>query len=248
MSTSQNFLNEEMSARKIIVEASAYYGDRLALLVSMQKTSGVLIRMVSFIAPSTHIIFVDTGVHFPETLEMIRKYEREYGVCITVYRPEETFEQQAQRYSGPLHLHDDEQFPERLGFRHCCQLRKERPFINAVKGRFEAVLSGRRRSSGGLRKKLELVEHDSRFNGSIIHPLLSWTDEMVDEYITANKVPVHPLHAKGYTSIGCAPCTTPVRDGEDPRAGRWRHIREAREKSDHLYCGINQSDTKPASK
>jgi phosphoadenosine phosphosulfate reductase len=102
----------------------------------------------------------------------------------------------------------------------CCALRKVAPLENALQG-FDAWITGRKRYQGGQRAALEFfeVETPTRLK---INPLAHWGREDVEEYMIENRLPRHPLVAKGYPSIGCAPCTSPVRPGEDPRAGRWR--------------------------
>jgi phosphoadenosine phosphosulfate reductase len=126
----------------------------------------------------------------------------------------------------------------------CCKLRKEQPYLEAVKP-YKAALSGLMRSEGGARKQIPIVAEDPRIDGYKIHPIANWTRDDVEEYLEKNNVLVHPLHEQGYPSIGCEPCTTPVQIGEDERAGRWRHIREQNpDAGTKIYCGINFSDTK----
>jgi phosphoadenosine phosphosulfate reductase len=127
-------------------------------------------------------------------------------------------------------------------------LRKEEPYLRAAKP-FHAMLSGLMRSEGGARKNIGIVSEDKRIGVYKIHPLANWNRDRVEEYIKENNVLVHPLHDMGYPSIGCAPCTTPIKIGEDERMGRWRHIRDANPgKETKLYCGINFSDKDMPSK
>lgn len=242
-------VNEQLrtkSPQEILRWAAETFGPRLALQSSMQKTAGVLMHMMQQIHPTTEIIFVDTGVHFPETLEIRDEFIRRYGMNIQTYSPKLTFDEQYDKFGRYLHETDDSRDNVTLGYRHCCRLRKEEPFIAAVKGRFDAVIGGLMREEGGARKDIEVVTWDDRIQAYKIYPLAYWSTSAVDAYTAEHDLPVHPLYAKGYGSIGCWTCTTPVRPGEDKRAGRWRHIAEQKgaEKAEPIYCGINLEDMK----
>jgi phosphoadenosine phosphosulfate reductase len=231
-----------MAPEEIVRWAIAQFGSRLAVQSSMQKTAGVLMHMISRMAPSTEVIFVDTGVHFPETLQTRDEFVRRYGVNIQTYHPEKTFEQQREQYGRDLCLYDSDTGAP--GYQLCCELRKEVPYLAAVRGRFDAVIGGLMRAEGGARVNTQVISYDPRLEVYKIYPLAFASAEFVDGYTAEHGLPVHPLYAKGYASIGCAPCTTPLRPGESKRAGRWRHIREAGNMGAdaHLYCGINFED------
>ena len=219
---------------------------RVVLQASMQKTSCVLMHMISQICHKIDVLFVDTGAHFPETLALRDEYERLLGLRIVTVAPAQTFEEQYKAYGRHLYLYDDEFDPP--GYRECCRLRKEEPFLKAVCGKYDAVVGGLMRAEGGNRENIRIVHFDPRFNGYKVYPLAHWTEPQVDEYLRAHNLPVHPLYARGYASIGCEFCTTPITPGEPRRAGRWRHIREAhpeRYGSQGLYCGINREDRAP---
>jgi phosphoadenosine phosphosulfate reductase len=242
-----NELNEEFrtkSPEDILRWAAETFGDRLAVQASMQKTAGVLMHMISRIAPATEVIFVDTGVHFLETLELRDEFQRRYGINVKTYSPEKTFDQQREEFGRDLYLTDDTKPGSEPGYRHCCLLRKEQPFIKAVKGRFDAVAGGLMREEGAARRNTEVLNWDARIEAYKIYPLAFWTSEQVDVYTRAYNLPVHPLYELNFLSIGCHTCTTAVRPGEDRRAGRWRHIREGSDGaiSSPLYCGINFED------
>lgn len=229
------------SAQEVLKWAVSTFGERLAVQSSMQKTAGVLMHMISRIAPRTEIVFVDTGVHFPETLETRDEFVRRFGVNIQTYAPAKTLDQQDEEHGRQLYLFDGEKDPP--GYQLCCELRKEVPFLAAVRGRFDAVVSGLTRAEGGARKNIRPVSWDPRFEGYKVHPLIDWTEEMVEAYTREHDLPVHPLYSRGYQSIGCWTCTTPVMPGEHPRAGRWRHLRDdSAEEFVPRYCGINQED------
>lgn len=240
---------EALPAEGIIRWAVEEFGqERLALQSSMQKTACVLMHMIAEIAPSVEVIFVDTGVHFPETLALRDKYAMQFGLNIKTYAPELSFEQQYERYGRHLYLYDDEFDPP--GYRECCRLRKEEPFLKAVQGRFDCVIGGLTRAEGGTRSRIAILSEDPRFSGYKLYPLARWDEASIDEYLKRHDLPVHPLYAEGYASIGCSCCTTPVKAGEPKRAGRWRHIREAhpeRYGNQGLYCGINLEDRRGSS-
>jgi phosphoadenosine phosphosulfate reductase len=233
----------DATPEQIIRWAVETFGDRLALQSSMQKTAGVLMHMLSGISPDTEVVFIDTGVHFMETLDMRDEFIRRYGVNIKTYKPELSFDEQYSHYGHYLHEVDDTTDAKLAGYRMCCRLRKEMPFVAAVRGRFDAIMSGLMRSEGGARGKVDVVSWDSRIDAYKINPLAHWSPAQVEAYTKEHDIPVHPLYAKGYPSIGCWTCTTPVQPGEDQRAGRWRHIREkGTARTAPIYCGINFED------
>jgi phosphoadenosine phosphosulfate reductase len=231
---------------EILRWAAQRFPGRLGAQASMQKTSCVLMHMLSKIAPATEIIFVDTGVHFPETLALRDEMASRYGLNIRTYAAARSFEQQAKDYGYYLHLLDDT--PERPGYRKCCELRKEEPYLAAVMGRFDAIIGGLMASEGGARADVKVLSPDPRFNGYKIYPLANWDEEKVEAYIREHGIPVHALYSQGYTSIGCHTCTTPTAPGEHPRAGRWRHIREKSGSDQPLYCGINFGEARQPQK
>ena len=124
----------------------------------------------------------------------------------------------------------------------CCHLRKELPLIKAVE-RFqaEALITGLMRAEGNGRTNVQAISRDPRINCTVFNPLFDWNSAQLESYIREHDVPVHPLYAQSYAGIGCAVCTTPVKPGEDSRAGRWRHLR-ASNGNRPIYCNINYSD------
>ena len=125
-----------------------------------------------------------------------------YGVNIKTYYPDTTPEQQFQQYGRELYLRDGD-------YQLCCKLRKEQPYLKAVNN-FDAMLSGLMRSEGGARKSIRIVTEDPRTDTYKVHPLANWTVQDVKRFIEEYDILVHPLHSKGYPSIGCSTCTTPV--------------------------------------
>lgn len=199
---------------------------RVALVSSFGAEAVVLLHMVSRIDRSTPVIFADTEMLCEETIAYQEKLSDAFGLTdvrrITPDRGE------LLRYDadGILHIFDTDA---------CCALRKTRPLKKAL-GPFDAWITGRKRYQGGMRTELPFFEQDEDQRIKI-NPLSFWRREDVEDYIVNNRLPRHPLVTKGFYSIGCAPCTTPVSDGEDPRAGRWRGAQK-------VECGIHIVDGK----
>ena len=155
---------------------------------------------------------LDTGLLFPETYALWKQLEARYGLTIRAVRPAYTVPEQAEREGANLWQRN----PDR-----CCLLRKVSPLERALAG-FDAWISAIRRDQTRDRGTAAVVERDPRSDRVKLNPLAGWTGEDVWRHVREHAVPYNPLHDEGYLSIGCAPCTTPVLPGEDPRAGRWR--------------------------
>jgi phosphoadenosine phosphosulfate reductase len=226
---------EAMSAIDRVAWAAENFGAGAVLLSSMQKTASVLMHLYHRLGLENEILFVDTGFHFHETLETRDLYMRRFKLNVVTLYPQDTPLAQEERFGHKLHLFVD-------GQKECCRLRKEEPFVGYVREHHRnLVMVGLRRAEGGHRGDLEILSKDPRIGGYAMRPIADWTDEQIADYIQEHDLPVHPLHAQDYPSIGCACCTTPVEQGEDPRAGRWRHLRELDEDGPQ-YCGINFTD------
>ena len=211
------------------------YGAKAVQLSSMQKTAGVIMHMIYRINASIRIIFIDTQFHFPETLAIRDSFIRRYGLSIDSIKPELSPEAQFGKYGFELSQHID-------GQSLCCSLRKEQPLRKAKERfKFQAMINGLMRVEGGKRETIGSESFDENLDCKVFHPLFEWNSEDINSYNHKHKLPIHKLYAKGYKSIGCSPCTTAVFDGEDDRAGRWRHLGLGRKKPD--YCGVNFSET-----
>ena len=202
---------EKAPASKVIEWAVSTFSPHLALSASM--TDAVLIDLATRVDPAIEVIFIDTGYHFPETLATVEEVRRHYGLnlkMMTVARQEEALWQAD---------------PE-----NCCSAVKVGQLDRALAGK-EAWMSGLRRIEAATRGQAPIVARDLR--GLVkVNPIATWSDEDVAGYIADNDVIVNPLTRRGYPSIGCMPCTTPVADGEDARAGRWRG-------KDKTECGLH---------
>ncbi len=194
--------------------------DDLALVSSFGAESAVLLHMVAQIDKSVPLIFINTQKIFGETLAYRDELAERLGFTdMRVYRPDPYL--LAQRDATSLRWSYD---PD-----GCCDLRKVEPLRRAL-APFDAWISGRKGFQGKTRNALPRFEEDE---GRLkINPLADWDKARLDAYFDEHKLPRHPLEAQGYPSIGCAPCTSQVLAGEDPRAGRWRGW-------DKTECGIH---------
>jgi phosphoadenosine phosphosulfate reductase len=176
------------------------YGAELVLAASFQDV--VLVDMAVTVDPGIPVVFLDTGAHFPETMEFVEEVRARYGLNLTVATP------------GP----DAEAWP--CGSERCCQFRKVEPLRGALSGK-RAWMTALKRSDAPTRAQAPVVGWDETFGLVKVNPMATWTDDDIDSYVTDHDLPVHPLVPRGYRSIGCAPTTRPTSADEDPRAGRW---------------------------
>ena len=227
---------EPLSAERRIAWAVENFSDDVVLLSSMQRTSVVLMHMFHTLGLHNEILFLDTGYHFVETLQMRDAYMRQYGMNIVTLYPELTIEQQETQYGKKLFSCADGQ-PE------CCRLRKEAPLMRHLATKKCPVsVTGLRRAEGGRRADILALSPDPRTGGFSLSPIYDWTSDDIQAYIAKHGLAIHPLYAKSYASIGCYPCTTPIQPGEDARAGRWRHLRVTEKEEAPKYCGVNFTD------
>ncbi len=183
---------------------------RIALVSSFGADSAVLLHMAAEIDKNLPVIFIDTRVLFPETLAYRDEIVSHLGLTnvVTIWPR-----------SDLLRREDPENFLWAANPDRCCEIRKVLPLAEALDG-YDAWISGRKRFQAHSRSSLALVESEG---GRIkINPLAHWTARSILSYLEGHALPRHPLVARNYPSIGCIPCTTPVRPGEDTRAGRWR--------------------------
>ncbi|MDZ4135690.1 MAG: phosphoadenylyl-sulfate reductase [Paracoccaceae bacterium] len=194
---------------------------RIALVSSFGAESVVLLHMISVMDRKTPVLFVDTQMLFAETLA----YQQDLAVKLGLENVQtiraETAVVDFEDPDGTLHQFNTDA---------CCALRKTEPLERALRG-YDAWITGRKRYQSGTRAALQFFEADGDTRIKV-NPLAHWGREDLADYIINNRLPRHPLVAKGYPSIGCAPCTSPVAPGEDPRAGRWRN-------SEKTECGIH---------
>lgn len=219
---------EEASIETVLTHFLQTYKGRIALASSYGAEDQVLTDIMVKIDPIAKIFSLDTGRLPEETYALMDQTNRKYGINVEVFCPDRTALEELYKSQGI------NGFRESIENRKaCCQVRKLEPLRRALSG-LEVWITGLRRSQSPTRETMQLVEWDAA-NGLIkLNPLIEWSEQMVWDYIHENKVPYNVLHDQGYPSIGCAPCTRAIREGEDLRAGRWWW-----ENPEHKECGLH---------
>ncbi len=211
---------------QILEWAIRKFGEKLTLACSFGAEDVVLVDALQRIpgGKKVDIFYLDTDLHFPETYETRDRLEERYGIRFKRVTPDLTLDEQQASYGPALWRQD----PNR-----CCYLRKVQPLEKTL-SEYDAWMTGIRREQSPTRRKAQIVEVDQRFLLTKVNPLVHWTSEDVWAYIRERDVPYNPLHDERYPSIGCAPCTRPVHEGEDLRSGRWSGFQKTE-------CGLHQT-------
>lgn len=210
-------------AHEVIATAvGTLFRGRITLVSSFGADSAVLLHHLAEIDASVPVTFIDTGQLFEETLRYRDALVDRLGLTdVRTVTPD------AER----LKRQDPENFLWQSDPNLCCRIRKVAPLAEALKD-FPAWISGRKRFQNALRSSLPVFEADgARIK---VNPLADWTSKDVRDYAEVHGLPEHPLVKHGFLSIGCAPCTSRVKPGEDPRSGRWRGL-------DKTECGIHMT-------
>lgn len=196
----------------------------LAVVSSFGAESAALLHLIASVDPSIPVLFLDTGRHFAETLAYRDALVARLG--LTDFR-------NLQPDQDVIAARDANELRWSFDPDGCCEIRKVVPLAKGL-AEFDATITGRKAFQASTRNALPRFELDtSDLSGRLkVNPLADWTRADLDAYFAAHDLPVHPLVAQGYLSIGCAPCTSVVKPGEDPRAGRWRGW-------DKTECGIH---------
>lgn len=216
-------------AQTILGWALETFHPEIALASSFSMEDIILIDMGMQLEPQLRVFAIDTGRMNEETYIVAEDVRKRYGLTIEWVFPQhaavETLEREKGLYS----------FRESIANRHaCCAIRKVEPLSRALKG-LRAWVTGMRREQSVTRAVVQAVEFDAAHRGIVkVNPLWNWTFDRVRDYVKRYRLPVNRLYDKGYTSIGCAPCTRSVAPGEHPRAGRWWW-----EHPDHKECGLH---------
>lgn len=220
-------LVQKVSRTEAVLRDAAAVGE-VALASSLSAEDMVLTHLIAKGALPISVFTIDTGRLHEETLSLIPAAREKLGVAIEVFHP------QADAVATYVRDHGANAFYESLELRKsCCHIRKVEPLERALKGK-RAWVTGQRRDQAVTRTELPEHEHDDARDMEKFNPLADWSWEDVLAYAAAFDVPINPLHARGYISIGCDPCTRAIRPGEDPRAGRWWW-----ENSDSKECGLH---------
>ena len=207
---------EGQSAEALLAWALERFHPRIALSNSLQIEDMVVLDIAWRVQPRVRVFTLDTGRLHQETYDMMDLVRAHYGISLDVLFPDAA-ETEAMVRSKGLNL-----FYETVENRHaCCGVRKVNP-LRKYLGGLDAWVTGLRRDQWASRSDIKKVEVDAG-NGGIVklNPIADWTQEQLDEYTKIHNVPKHALYSKGFTSIGCLPCTRLTQPGENPRAGRW---------------------------
>ncbi|MEV0898741.1 phosphoadenylyl-sulfate reductase [Actinoplanes sp. NPDC049802] len=200
---------EGASAEEIAKWATDTFGARFCVTSSM--ADAVVAHLFSRVSPGVDVVFLDTGLHFPETLKVRDTVIRTMNVNVRSVRPRLTVGQQDGEYGPRLFARSPDE---------CCFLRKVEPLERAL-SEYDAWATGLRRDESPTRANTPVVAFDAKKGKVKVNPIAAWTQADVDTYISRWNVPVNELFKKGYGSIGCWPCTRRTKAGEDARAGRW---------------------------
>ncbi|MGH9302679.1 MAG: phosphoadenylyl-sulfate reductase [Acidimicrobiales bacterium] len=202
---------EKQPASAAIRWAAEEFGSDLILAASFQDC--VLIDIAVGVDPGLRVMFLDTGFHFPETLEYVEAVRSRYGLNLEVLTPDA----------------DADAWP--CGTEQCCRRRKVEPLQKVLVGA-RAWITGLRRIETPERANAAIVAPDPNRGVVKINPMAAWSDQDMAGYTADHDLLVHPLMSAGYLSIGCAPTTFPVAEGADPRSGRWAG-------TDKTECGLH---------
>lgn len=198
-----------------IVRWAAETIENLAVATSFQSSGLAILHLLRSIRPDVPVLFLNTGFHFPETLEFKDRIARMWNLKLVELRGEHgTAERQAEINGPELYRRD----PDR-----CCHINKVLPLQKALEN-YDGWISGLRRDQSPLRSATPIVEAQMLPSGDEIlkiHPLARWSRAEVNSYVADNGIPTHPLLEKGFASIGCQPCTAAIGDEDAERAGRW---------------------------
>ena len=226
---------ESKPAREILKWGFKKYKDKMVLGSSFGAEDVVLIDMMCNINRNlTRVFTLDTGRLNQETYDLIDKIRKKYDIKVDVYFPNASDVEEMVAIKGMNLMYESVE-----NRKLCCNLRKVEPLKRALK-QFDCWITGLRREQSTTRNKISKIEVDT-LNSNIIklNPLANWTNDEIWKYIRENKVPYNELHDRGYPSIGCEPCTRAIKEGEDPRAGRWWW-----ENDTHKECGLHWKEGK----
>jgi len=207
---------KDATAPDIILKTIESFGDRVALCTSFQAEGMVILDMAARTNLGIRVFTIDTGRLPEDTYDLIGKVRDQYGIKIDIYYPDQD------ELTQFVSKHGINAFYRSVSLRlTCCEIRKVNPLNHALEG-LDAWITGLRRTQSETRAGAARFELDTT-HGNIIklNPLADWSYEQVWDYIRNHDVPYNKLYDKGYTSIGCAPCTRPIKPGEGLRDGRW---------------------------
>jgi phosphoadenosine phosphosulfate reductase len=223
---------ENASPYETLACALREFGEGVRIACSLGVEDMVLLHETARAARDTgvtpRVFLLDTGRLHQQTYDMLDRARDRYGIAIEVYVPEPLALESLLRRKGANSFR-----ASREDRRECCQIRKVGPLARALAGS-RAWVTGLRREQSPTRVEVQTVEHDAVHGLLKFNPLARWTHDDVWAFVREHRVPTHALHALGYPSIGCEPCTRPVAPGADLRSGRWWW-----ESPEHKECGLH---------
>ena len=225
-SLNEKFANTD--AKQIIEYFLNEYGKEAALSSSLGAEDQVLTDMILKTSKNANIFTLDTGRLHPETYDVMDATNLKYGIKLEVFFPKNEDVQKLYKTQG-INGH----FESIENRKNCCGIRKMEPLKRALKP-LKVWITGLRAAQSVTRTQVPVVEWDNNFEVIKVNPLINWSEDDVWNYIKSNNVPYNKLHDQGFPSIGCAPCTRAVKDGEDIRSGRWWW-----ENPEHKECGLH---------
>ena len=237
---------EEASPEQILQWAVEHYFPNLTMATAFGPEGCLILSLLAKIEPRVYVFNIDTGYQFSETLQLRDRIAERYGIVVDFQRPELSVDEYERIHGGPVYkTHPDQ----------CCRDRKIAVVRRVIAG-YAAWICGLRRDQSPYRAEIPIVGWDQKFGLVKINPLARWTSRQVWQRIAQDKIPYNPLHERGYKSIGCWPCTRPVSDQEEERAGRWPgmcktecglHVIEDLPSSHKQFAGTVPAGERPAS-
>lgn len=218
---------KDLSIEETFALLANEYKDKVVFSTSFGQEDQVITAMIAKTEAPITIFTLDTGRLFQETYDVFHRTQKKYKLLIKVYFPEAKAVEELLEKKGPNSF-----FESVENRKECCFIRKVVPLKKALAGN-KIWITGLRAEQSENRSDLHLFEYDANFDLVKFNPLLKWTLEDVQKYIDDNNVPQNSLHKKGFVSIGCAPCTRAIVEGEDIRAGRWYW------EQSHKECGLH---------
>ena len=213
---------EHASPEVILEWADEEFGPDIALATGFGAEGCLLVSILADSDVRTRVFYLDTDLLFPETYALRDQLEARYGVHFERRGTSQSLDDQARSHGERLWARRPDE---------CCRLRKVEPLQEMLSG-LRAWITGVRRDQSPTRAATRIIERDAQFGLIKLNPLARWSSQDVWKYIMKHEVPYNPLYDRGYSSLGCMPCTTPVQIGEDARAGRWRGTNKTE-------CGIH---------
>ena len=219
---------ENLSIEETLAFLANEFSEKVVFSTSFGQEDQVITALIATNELPIKIFTLDTGRLFQETYDVFHKTLKKYKVTIRTLYPETSQVEQLLNTKGPNSFYESVE-----NRKECCFIRKVVPLKKGLAGN-KVWITGLRAEQSENRNDLALFEYDAHFDIIKFNPLLKWTLAEVQKYIDDNNVPQNSLHKKGFISIGCAPCTRAIVEGEDIRAGRWSW------ESSHKECGLHQ--------